>query len=106
MAGHSLRRRHTLLQPPSSPSGSPYHNYLRVLDQQFSQPLHCGILASPAPNTQRRTLCEEIKLHKQSQQNRLGICGTHLKSSIQDIVDEVAPIKKAPYGVEGRFIRM
>jgi hypothetical protein len=36
----------------------------------------------------------------------LGICGTHLKSSIQDIVDEVAPIKKPPYGVEGRFIRM
>ena len=27
---------------------------------------------------------------------RLGICGTHLKSSIQEIVDEVAPIKKAP----------
>ena len=27
---------------------------------------------------------------------RLGIRGTHLKSSIQDIVDEVAPIKKAP----------
>jgi hypothetical protein len=26
----------------------------------------------------------------------LGIRGTHLKSSIQDIVDEVAPIKKAP----------
>ena len=23
-----------------------------------------------------------------------GICGTHLESSIQDIVDEVAPIKK------------
>ena len=38
---------------------------------------------------------------------RLGICGTHLKSSIQDIVDEVTPIKKRPpYGVEGRFIRM
>jgi hypothetical protein len=38
---------------------------------------------------------------------RLGIRGTHLKSSIQDIVDEVAPIKKKPpYGVEGRFIRM
>ena len=37
---------------------------------------------------------------------RLGIRGTHLKSSIQDIVDEVAPIKKAPYGVEGRFIQM
>jgi len=36
----------------------------------------------------------------------LGIRGTHLKSSIQDIVDEVAPVKKAPYGVEGRFIRM
>ena len=37
----------------------------------------------------------------------LGIRGTHLKSSIQDIVDEVAPIKKKPpYGVEGRFIRM
>jgi hypothetical protein len=30
---------------------------------------------------------------------RLGIRGTHLKSSIQDIVDEVASIKnKAPYG--------
>jgi hypothetical protein len=28
--------------------------------------------------------------------NRLGIRGTHLKSSIQDIMDEVAPIKKAP----------
>ncbi len=27
---------------------------------------------------------------------RLGIRGTHLKSSIQDIVDEVAPIKKSP----------
>jgi hypothetical protein len=26
----------------------------------------------------------------------MGIHGTHLKSSIQDIVDEVAPIKKAP----------
>ena len=26
----------------------------------------------------------------------LGIRGTHLKSFIQDIVDEVAPIKKAP----------
>ena len=26
----------------------------------------------------------------------LGIRGTHLKSSIQDIVDEVAPIKKSP----------
>jgi hypothetical protein len=25
----------------------------------------------------------------------MGIRGTHLKSSIQDIVDEVAPIKKA-----------
>jgi hypothetical protein len=33
----------------------------------------------------------------------LGIRGTQVKSSIQDIVDEVAPIKKAPYGVEGRF---
>jgi hypothetical protein len=28
-------------------------------------------------------------------ETRLGIRGTHLKSSIQDIVDEVAPIKKA-----------
>jgi hypothetical protein len=37
---------------------------------------------------------------------RLGIRGTQVKSSIQDIVDEVAPIKKLPYGVEGRFIRM
>ena len=27
----------------------------------------------------------------------LGIRGTQVKSSIQDIVDEVAPIKKAPY---------
>jgi hypothetical protein len=36
----------------------------------------------------------------------LGIRGTQVKSSIQDIVDEVAPIKKTPYGVEGRFIRM
>ena len=27
----------------------------------------------------------------------LGIRGTHFKSSIQDIVDEVAPIKKAPH---------
>jgi hypothetical protein len=27
---------------------------------------------------------------------RLGIRGTQVKSSIQDIVDEVAPIKKAP----------
>ena len=27
---------------------------------------------------------------------RLGIRGTQAKSSIQDIVDEVAPIKKAP----------
>jgi hypothetical protein len=36
----------------------------------------------------------------------LGIHGTQVKSSIQDIVDEVAPIKKTPYGVEGRFIRM
>jgi hypothetical protein len=36
----------------------------------------------------------------------LGIRGTHLKSSILDIVDEVASIKKTPYGVEGRFIRM
>ena len=26
----------------------------------------------------------------------LGICGTCCKSSIQDIVDEVAPIKKSP----------
>ena len=26
----------------------------------------------------------------------LGIRGTQVKSSIQDIVDEVAPIKKAP----------
>ena len=25
-----------------------------------------------------------------------GIRGTHLKASIQDIMDEVAPIKKAP----------
>ena len=40
------------------------------------------------------------------QPGRLGIRGTQVKSSIQDIVDEVAPIKKAPYGVEGRFIRM
>ena len=32
---------------------------------------------------------------------RLGIRGTRVKSSIQDIVDEVAPIKKPPYGVEG-----
>jgi hypothetical protein len=37
---------------------------------------------------------------------RLGIRGTQVKSSIQDFVDEVAPIKKNPYGVEGRFIRM
>ena len=36
----------------------------------------------------------------------LGIRGTQVKSSIQDIVDEVALIKKAPYGIEGRFIRM
>ena len=35
-----------------------------------------------------------------------GIRGTHLKPSIQDIVDEVAAIKEAPYGVEGRFIQM
>ena len=28
--------------------------------------------------------------------NWLGVRGTQLKSSIQDIVDEVAPIKKAP----------
>jgi hypothetical protein len=27
---------------------------------------------------------------------RLGIRGTQVKASIQDIVDEVAPIKKAP----------
>ena len=38
---------------------------------------------------------------------RLGIRGTDLKSSIQDIMDEVAPIKKSPpYGVEGQFIQM
>ena len=36
----------------------------------------------------------------------LGIRGTHLKSSIQNIVDEVAPIKKVPLWGEGRFIRM
>jgi hypothetical protein len=29
----------------------------------------------------------------------LGIRGTQVKSSIQDIVDEVAPIKKAPLWV-------
>jgi hypothetical protein len=28
--------------------------------------------------------------------SRLGIRGTQVKSSIQDIVDEVAPIKRAP----------
>ena len=37
---------------------------------------------------------------------RRGIRGTHLEPSIQDIVDEVAPIKEAPYGVEDRFIQM
>ena len=38
------------------------------------------------------------KAHEQQYLERrgLGIRGTHLKSSIQDIVDEVAPIKKAP----------
>ena len=36
---------------------------------------------------------------------RRGIRGTQVEPSIQDIVDEVAPIKEAPYGVEGRFIQ-
>ena len=41
---------------------------------------------------------DHVLLHQHVQEcpARLGICGTHLKSSIQDIVDEVAPIKKAP----------
>ena len=37
-----------------------------------------------------------IQLHIYTSAIRLGIRGTHLKSSIQDIVDEVAPINKAP----------
>ena len=32
---------------------------------------------------------------------QVGIRGTQVKSSIQDVVNELAPIKKAPYGVEG-----
>ena len=39
-------------------------------------------------------------------QGGLRIRDTHCKLSIQDIVDEVAPVKNPPYGVEGRFIRM
>ena len=36
---------------------------------------------------------------------RRGIRGTQVDASIQDILDEVAPIE-APYRVEGRFIQM
>ena len=35
-----------------------------------------------------------------------GIRGTQVEPYIQFIVDEVVPIKEAPYGVEGRFIQM
>ena len=37
-----------------------------------------------------------IKSYKEPTEGWRGIRGTHLESSIQDIVDEVAPIKKAP----------
>ena len=46
----------------------------------------------------------EVMVDVPKAMGRLGIRGTQVKSSIQDIVDEVAPIKKPPYGVEGRFI--
>ena len=35
-----------------------------------------------------------------------GIRGTRVEPSIQDVLDEVAPIKEAPLWVEGRFIQM
>jgi hypothetical protein len=40
----------------------------------------------------RSTVCN----HHTRQYSGLGIRGTQVKSSIQDIMDEVAPIKKAP----------
>ena len=48
-----------------------------------------------------------VLLPRQAQHHyRRGIRGTQVEPSIQDILDEVAPIKEAPYGVEGRFIQM
>ena len=57
-------------------------------------------------NSKLTTCALELDNSVFSALERLGIRGTQVKSSIQDIVDEVAPIKKPPYGVEGRFIRM
>jgi hypothetical protein len=37
-----------------------------------------------------------IQIRKCNPNQGLGIRGTQVKSSIQDIVDEVAPIKKSP----------
>ena len=44
----------------------------------------------------RIDLIRSMSLRIHIRVKRLGIRGTQVKSSIQDIVDEVAPIKKAP----------
>ena len=46
---------------------------------------------------QKRPLGQRpLKMVAPSKLNRLGIRGTQCKSSIQDIMDEVAPVKKSP----------